>query len=519
MSLLPILILAVGGAIAVAVAGPHGSRGRVGTVIGILALAGVLAGALTMAPTGGAPLQAPEGAGAFDRLLRPSDYLRLAVALWSGAALVLVALAALVGGLPGLLVAALGGLAAGIVALGSADPTVAAGAGAAAGLAGLALIGHGHPSPAATAAITARELRMTVVSGVAVLAGVLVAPAAGAALLASGGGSRDGAAPAAAATIGLAALAIALGVAIRAGAVPFHLRVPRLTDAVPAAALPMLLVWGVVPLAAVALATADATIAPLALALDGERAIVLGIAVLALVGGAVAAWIRDDLRHLVGYLVIADTGFVLLGLAALDPAAWAPARVWLLVFATSKTALAAWLAVTEARFETRGLGDLRGWARRAPILAVGFIATAVGTFGVPGWVAWSARMELPALAAGTPLGAPMGTILALAGFLTLPVYLRVLLVGLERPASRVAGAPAERFLPLETRVRAGTGTRDAVGSLAAALADAVRRNVAPLTSILVLVLAVLAVLTAWGWVDLAGAAAQPAPAVNGPPAG
>src|SRR6185369_9972619 len=58
--------------------------------------------------------------------------------------------------------------------------------------------------------------------------------------------------------------------------------------------------------------------------------------------GMVAAAIQDDLEHVVGYTIIADAGIAILGLAALSPEAWSPAREWILVFVTVRSALAAW---------------------------------------------------------------------------------------------------------------------------------------------------------------------------------
>ncbi len=108
------------------------------------------------------------------------------------------------------------------------------------------------------------------------------------------------------------------------GDLPFHLRVPRLTDVAPPISLPLLLAWIPVPLGVAAIAIVDQQLAPLALPLDGEQTLIVGIALLTLIGGALAAFISDDIRHATGYLVIADGALVLLGFAALDPAALGP---------------------------------------------------------------------------------------------------------------------------------------------------------------------------------------------------
>lgn len=533
MTVALLVALATVGAVVVLVAGDRGVRGRVGDVVGLLALVAILAGAAAL-PTDGA-VGAGAGTGPFDRALVATAYLRLTAILWAGTGLVVLGVGALLGRVHGVLAATLGTLAGGLVALGAPDPILAAVGAIGGGLAGLAAltpgggpssgaadrraahdgpIGAGRPGggPSRAIAAGAREARTAILAGCALLAGAAVLPIAGAlALTGTGGGSAVPGREAAAGLVGLAALGVAGGAVVRMGSIPFHLRISRLTDVVSGAALPVLLAWGVVPSAVIALAVLDQQVAPLALTLDGARAILVGLAVVTLAGGALAAWIREDLRHLVGYLVVADTGLVVLGFAALDPAAWAPARTWLLVLATSKAALLAWLVVLEARFASRTIGDMRGWARRAPVLGAGYLLTVLATFGLPGWAGWEARADLAAAAAGAPIDA----LLLGAGLLTLPVYLRLLVVGLGRPLSRVTGAPPEMLHPFATPVGGGS-PRETVAGLLAAIRDAIDRNQPLLGSGLVVVLGLVAVLVTWGVADLAGAAAGAPP---GQPAG
>ena len=267
--------------------------------------------------------------------------------------------------------------------------------------------------------------------------------------------------------IGLFAVAVALVVAVRLGSIPFHLRVPRLTDVAPPISLPLLLAWIPVPLGVAAIAIVDRQLAPLALPLEGEQSLIVLLALVTLVGGALAAYISDDLRHATGYLVIADGGLVLLGFAALDPAAWGPTRVWLVALAASKTAVAAWSAVMEDRFQTRAIPDLRGWLRHSPILGAGLTVAAVATYGLPGWVAFQARADLAELS-----GSGIAWLIALAGLATLPTYLRLLFLGTGPATSRVRGAAPERVriprrqesLPVTVEgpaAAADTGTPDA----------------------------------------------------------
>jgi hypothetical protein len=373
---------------------------------------------------------------------------------------------------------------------------------------------------------------------------------------------------------------VTLGIAARLGAIPFHVRFSRLADAASPVDLPLLLAWLAVPVVVAGLAIVDGLVAPLALPLEGERAVVIAVAFVTLVGAALAAFAHDDLRHAAAYLVVADGGLVLLGFAALDPAAWGPARVWLVAMAASKTALIAWAAVAEDRFGTRSVPDLRGWLRRSPILAAGLVVTMIATFGIPGWVVFEARGALARMA----VDAPWDALLVIAGFLTLPTYLRLLALGAGPVTSKVDGAAPERIvrrrgegtsLLAETLVvemegapavavdgapqgaaggaagGAGVGAGEGAGegassgtdgggaaagaiagrpvpgrrtlagatssgvAAATRLGAALRRDRTELLAAAVLSLAMLALLTSWGALDIAGAAAEPAPITSG----
>jgi NADH:ubiquinone oxidoreductase subunit 2 (subunit N) len=234
---------------------------------------------------------------------------------------------------------------------------------------------------------------------------------------------------------GLAYLAMALAVAIRFGAIPLHAWAARLTDAVPETTLPLVTAWGPAALAIVALAWADASIAPLLVDVESARLVVLAIAVASILLASIAAWIQDDLEHIVGYAIIGDAGVVMLAVAALDPAAWEPARMWILAFVVARSALAAWAAATRATFLTGRITDLGGWAIRSPILAIAFVATVVASIGLPGLAAFQARGELIDLTLdGIPAVIVWLGVLAPIGY-----YARLFVVGISRPAPRGPG--------------------------------------------------------------------------------
>jgi hypothetical protein len=228
---------------------------------------------------------------------------------------------------------------------------------------------------------------------------------------------------------GLAYLAFAVAVAMRFGAIPFHLWAARLTDVVPETSLPILMALAPASLAVVALAWVDASVAPLLVDLGPERAVVLAIAIASIVLAAIAAFVQDDIEHVLGYSIVGDAGVVVLALAALDPEAWAPARMWILAFVVARGAFAAWTAGIRAGFWTGRVADLRGWALRSPILAVAFILVVIASVGFPGLAVFEARTSLVDLA----LDAPLASLVLLATLAPLAYYGRLLVIGLSRP--------------------------------------------------------------------------------------
>jgi NADH-quinone oxidoreductase subunit N len=296
---------------------------------------------------------------------------------------------------------------------------------------------------------------------------------------------------------GLAYLAFAVAVAIRFGAIPFHVWAARLTDVVPETALPVLTALAPASLAVVALAWTDASVAPLLVDLGPERLVVLAVAVASIVLAAVAAYVQDDLEHIVGYAIVGDAGVVMLALAALDPAAWQPARIWILAFVVTRSAFAAWAAGVRAQFWTGRVPDLNGWARRSPILAISFVVIVVASVGFPGLASFDARTSLVDLA----LDAPFATLVLIGTLAPIAYYGRLLAVGLRRPDRiGVAGdAWLPRFEPLD------------VTALAIWLRRTGDANRAVATALVALLLGLLALGTA------AGAFGGPAAAAGLPP--
>lgn len=445
-------------------------------------------------------------------VLAGSEWLRLYALLGSLVGVFLVAIdvsAVHEPDVPGVVVLGLG---AAVLALAIPDTGVAVVAATAGGLAGV-LVAAPIGAAARAAFVGIRELRALAVAGSLAIVAT--------AWLARPLDDLSGA-PAA---FGLAYLAFAIGVAVRFGAIPFHLWAARVADAAPGVALPLLMAWGPAAFAAVALTWIDQSVAPLVLPLGTERGLIAAIGATSVGLGIVAAWIQDDLEHIVGYTIAADAGFAVLSLAVLSPEVWEPARTWLLIFVVGRSAFAAWAVALHGGFGTRRLPELGGWVRRAPLLGLALVVIAIAGIGWPGLTIWQARESLAHLA----LPVPLATLVALAPVASLAIYGRILWIGLQVPGPIVregrgdrpgwpTGVPRRPMVGVgsaergfERAAHAATGALDMIWVLPAAA----RQNRMPLASAAVLALAGLALAVSAGGLGVPEAA-RAVPAITQP---
>lgn len=522
-----------------------GRRSRVGDTIGLLGLIAVTLVASTIGR---------------DSLILGTDaivgtgYLRLFLVLGGSASIILVLIGLVVGSPTSVAGVALLTLAGGALALSVTDPVVAVLASTAAAVAAAVIAADRRSGPRIT--VAARALRATVVAGLLAFGGIvwlatsIVDPAIagtdgidGAGAPAAGGDAIGGFGTVAfgPGLIGLAYLAVTLGMAIRLGAIPFHGWAARIAEATPPAGMPATLALGPAALAVVVIAWLDGSVGTLGEPLILERGLILVLGALSLIFGAVAAWLHDDVEHVVAYSLVQDAGVILLAAAALDPASWAPVRMWILSLIVVKSALAAWAAATRHAFGTRRIPELGGWARRSPLLAIAFLIVLVAIVGLPGLAAYDARAELIAIVVDGPFAA----VLLLAALAPLGYLGRILAIGFGPPSAIVRDAPTSRLswprgAAVEAAARdaseeaaasdggpAGAAGPSAPARLSAARSIAVqlgalrplgsqllgawRANRTPVAAALVIVLASLGLLTSAGGFGATRAAAESAP--------
>jgi formate hydrogenlyase subunit 3/multisubunit Na+/H+ antiporter MnhD subunit len=223
-----------------------------------------------------------------------------------------------------------------------------------------------------------------------------------------------------------------------------------------------------------------------------EKLLIIGLGLVSLILGGLAAMFHDDIEHVLGYSILQDAGIAVLAFAALEPTTEAAAKDWLVASATIKTALAAWAAVVRATYGGHRLADLGGWARRSPALGVSFAAILIAAIGLPGMALFDARSVL---ITGSLPG--VGTVLVILVALMPAIYLgRIGLAGLGPITTAVAGGPSGR--PRWTGGRAAGWSAGPLLELVRAVPAELRANRAPLMALGVVILAAMAVVTAMG---------------------
>ncbi|MGD0019370.1 MAG: proton-conducting transporter membrane subunit [Candidatus Limnocylindrales bacterium] len=412
MTLVAFLLICVTGLLLTLLTQPYA---RLSRLVALASLGGALAAALLMRPNDSATLGEVQLAttwfgGFFLSALAASSLLLCIVGL-------------LTGWPERLAPAALATMAGVGVAISSTDPTVALAAAAAATAPAALIASRVRSTPLGTTVGVAELRTLALVVSASLLAAVTI--------LNTNWNSDDPTF-----VLALAFLVVAAAVAVRSGAVPFHVPAALLSRSGEGLGLVLSLVWIPTGLGLVALSWNASIFGVPGDWLDRAVVAVQVVAVATLVLGAVGAMLHDEIEEIVVYSIVQDAGFILLALTARSADAAQPARLWLLAFVIAKSALVAWAATASWAFETSSLGDLRGWLRRSPILGLALVAIVAATLGWPGSPVFEARGTLVRLGLPDSLHF-LGTAAIL---LSLAYYVRLLAVGLLTPTEMVRRA-------------------------------------------------------------------------------
>jgi NADH-quinone oxidoreductase subunit M len=117
---------------------------------------------------------------------------------------------------------------------------------------------------------------------------------------------------------------------------------------------------------------------------DGVRAVVLTLAVIGIVYGALVAMVQPDFKKLVAYSSVSHLGFVMLGIFALNVQSVQGALMVNLSHGVSTGALFLLIGMIYERRHSRLIADYGGIARVMPVFATILTIVSFSAIGVPG---------------------------------------------------------------------------------------------------------------------------------------
>ncbi len=117
---------------------------------------------------------------------------------------------------------------------------------------------------------------------------------------------------------------------------------------------------------------------------DRALPILLALAVVGILYGALVSWMQTDMKKLVAYSSVAHLGFVMLGLFAFDLVAWQGALLQMVNHGLSTGALFLLVGMLYDRRHTKECADFGGLAKVMPWFAFFLVFSALASVGLPG---------------------------------------------------------------------------------------------------------------------------------------
>ena len=144
------------------------------------------------------------------------------------------------------------------------------------------------------------------------------------------------------------------------------------------------------------------------------------LAVIGVVYGALVAWVQPDMKKLVAYSSVSHLGFCVLGIFALNQTAIEGSILQMINHGLSTGALFLLVGVIYERRHTRMLADYGGIAKTMPIYATFFVIAVLSSLGLPGLNGFVGEFLI---LAGSFKTHPTAAIIATSGVILGAVYL------------------------------------------------------------------------------------------------
>jgi NADH-quinone oxidoreductase subunit M len=116
---------------------------------------------------------------------------------------------------------------------------------------------------------------------------------------------------------------------------------------------------------------------------EAARPLLLTLAIVGIIYGALVAWVQTDMKKLVAYSSIAHLGFVMLGLLAIDIVAWQGSLLQMVNHGLSTGALFLLVGMLYDRRHTKKFEEFGGLAKVMPVFAFFLVFASLASVGLP----------------------------------------------------------------------------------------------------------------------------------------
>jgi NADH-quinone oxidoreductase subunit M len=148
--------------------------------------------------------------------------------------------------------------------------------------------------------------------------------------------------------------------------------------------------------------------------------LMIALAVIGIVYGALVAWVQPDMKKLVAYSSVSHLGFCVLGIFALNQSSIEGSILQMVSHGLSTGALFLLVGVIYERRHTRLLADYGGIARTMPVFAVFFVISVLSSVGLPGLNGFIGEFLI---LAGSFQTHPVAATIAASGVILAAIYL------------------------------------------------------------------------------------------------
>ncbi|HET7712382.1 MAG TPA: NADH-quinone oxidoreductase subunit M [Thermoanaerobaculia bacterium] len=148
--------------------------------------------------------------------------------------------------------------------------------------------------------------------------------------------------------------------------------------------------------------------------------LLITLAVIGIIYGALVAWVQPDMKKLVAYSSVSHLGFCVLGIFAMNQAGIEGSILQMVNHGISTGALFLLVGVIYERRHTRLLADYGGIARTMPVYATLFVIAMLSSVGLPGLNGFVGEFLI---LSGTFKSHPRAAVIAATGVILAAIYL------------------------------------------------------------------------------------------------